>query len=94
MNILANAVHQELISEGIRTVALAPGLTDSPGMRAVVTGEHVARTAAAYPGGRVGQPEDLVGLAAFLCSDAASYLSGTVITMRPAVSQARLRKPE
>lgn len=93
VNILANAVHQELVSDGIRTVALAPGLTDSPGMRAVVTEEHVARTAAAYPGGRVGQPEDLVALAAFLCSDAASYLSGTVITMRPPVAQARLRKP-
>ncbi len=38
-----------------------------------------------YPGGRVGQPEDIVGLAAFLCSDAASHLSGTVITVRPPV---------
>lgn len=36
-----------------------------------------------YPGGRVGQPEDIVALTAFLCSDAASHLSGTVITVRP-----------
>jgi NAD(P)-dependent dehydrogenase (short-subunit alcohol dehydrogenase family) len=38
-----------------------------------------------YPGGRVGQPEDIVTLTAFLCSDAASHLSGTVITVRPPV---------
>ncbi len=83
LNILANTAHQELIGDGIRTVAIAPGLTDTPGMRQIVGGEHLARTAAAYPGGRVGLPEDLVALSVFLCSDAADYLSGTVITVRP-----------
>ena len=28
---------------GIRTVALAPGLTDTPGMRAIVGEEYIAR---------------------------------------------------
>ncbi len=85
INVLANVVHQELANDGIRTIALAPGLTDSPGMRAIVTAEHVERTAAAYPGGRIGQPEDIVALTTFLCSDAANHLSGTVITVRPPV---------
>jgi NAD(P)-dependent dehydrogenase (short-subunit alcohol dehydrogenase family) len=31
LNVLANVVHQELANDGIRTVALAPGLTDTPG---------------------------------------------------------------
>jgi NAD(P)-dependent dehydrogenase (short-subunit alcohol dehydrogenase family) len=83
LNVLANVVHQELANDGIRTVALAPGLTDTPGMRAVVGEEHLARVAGRYPGGRVGQPEDIVALAAFLCSDLSSHLSGTVITVRP-----------
>jgi NAD(P)-dependent dehydrogenase (short-subunit alcohol dehydrogenase family) len=32
------------------------------------------------------QPEDLVGLTAFLCSDAANHLSGSVIYVRPPIS--------
>jgi NAD(P)-dependent dehydrogenase (short-subunit alcohol dehydrogenase family) len=83
VNLLTDAVHRELADQGIRTVAIAPGLTDTPGMREAAGEEHVARVAAAYPGGRLGQPEDLVSFAAFLCSDAASHLSGTVLTIRP-----------
>jgi NAD(P)-dependent dehydrogenase (short-subunit alcohol dehydrogenase family) len=83
LNILANVAHRELADHGIRTVALAPGLTDTPGMRASVDDAYVARIAAGYPGGRLGQPEDVVSFAAFLCSDAASHLSGTLIPIRP-----------
>jgi NAD(P)-dependent dehydrogenase (short-subunit alcohol dehydrogenase family) len=87
LNLLANVVHQELADQGIRTVAIAPGLTVTPGMEAIVTEEHVARVAANYPGGRLGRPEDLVALAAFLCSDLAEHLSGTVITVRPQITR-------
>lgn len=87
VNILANVAHQELASDGIRTVALAPGLTDTPGMRDIVGDQYIERVAANYPGGRLGQPEDIVALAAFLCSDLAHHLSGTVITVRPPVNR-------
>lgn len=83
VNILSNVVHQELSDQGIRTVALAPGLTYTPGMRDIVSEEHLERVAANYPNRRLGQPEDLVALTTFLCSDAANHLSGTVITVRP-----------
>jgi NAD(P)-dependent dehydrogenase (short-subunit alcohol dehydrogenase family) len=86
VNILTNVVHQELSDRGIRTVAIAPGLTYTPGMRAIVGDEHLARVAANYPGGRIGQPEDIVGLATFLCSDAADHISGTVVTVRPPIT--------
>jgi 3-oxoacyl-[acyl-carrier protein] reductase len=52
-------------------------------MRAIVSDEHLERVAASYPSGRIGQPEDLVALTAFMCDDASSHLSGTVITVRP-----------
>ena len=87
INILANVAHQELADDGIRTVAIAPGLTVTPGMRGIVSDEYIERVASNYPGGRVGQPEDLVALTAFLCSDAANHLSGTVITVRPPVNR-------
>ena len=86
VNILANVAHQELADDGIRTVAVAPGLTYTPGMRDIVTDEHVERVAAHYPSGRIGRPEDLVGLTTFLCSDAANHLSGSVIYVRPPIS--------
>jgi NAD(P)-dependent dehydrogenase (short-subunit alcohol dehydrogenase family) len=87
INILANVAHQELADDGIRTVAIAPGLTVTPGMRDVVGDDYIESVASRYPGGRVGQPEDLVALTAFLCSDAASHISGTVIMVRPTVNR-------
>jgi len=87
LNILNNVVHQELADDGIRTVAIAPGLTVTPGMRNSVGEDHVERVAASYPGGRLGQPDDLVGLVAFLCSGEAAHLSGTVISVRPPVGR-------
>jgi NAD(P)-dependent dehydrogenase (short-subunit alcohol dehydrogenase family) len=83
MNILSNVVHQELADQGVRTVAIAPGLTETPGMREVAGQEHIARVAATYPGGRVGQPDDVLGLCGYLCSDAAQHLSGTFLMLRP-----------
>ncbi len=72
VNILANVAHQELANNGIRTVAIAPGLTDTLGMREIVGEDHVGQVSASYPCGRVGQPEDIVALVTFLCSDAAA----------------------
>jgi NAD(P)-dependent dehydrogenase (short-subunit alcohol dehydrogenase family) len=87
INILANVAHQELADDGIRTVAIAPGLTVTPGMRGIVSDDYIASVASKYPGGRVGQPEDLVALTTFLCSNAADHLSGTVIMVRPTVNR-------
>jgi NAD(P)-dependent dehydrogenase (short-subunit alcohol dehydrogenase family) len=87
INILTNVAHLELSDRGIRTVAIAPGLTDTPGMRDIVGEDHVNRVAANYPGGRIGQPEDIVALTTFLCSDAANHLSGTVVTVRPPITR-------
>jgi NAD(P)-dependent dehydrogenase (short-subunit alcohol dehydrogenase family) len=87
INILANVVHQELSDDGIRTVAIAPGLTVTPGMREIVSDQYIESVASRYPGGRVGQPDDIVSLAAFLCSDLANHLSGSLIMVRPPVNR-------
>jgi NAD(P)-dependent dehydrogenase (short-subunit alcohol dehydrogenase family) len=59
-------------------------------MREIVTEEHAARVAANYPGGRIGEPDDIVALVNFPRSDAASHLSGTVITVRPPIIRRRI----
>jgi len=83
ITVLNNVVHREMADQGIRTVALAPGLTDTPGMRAIASEEYIDKVAAAYPGGRLGRPADVVAFVSFLCSDAASHLSGTFLPIRP-----------
>ncbi|GGM83339.1 SDR family NAD(P)-dependent oxidoreductase [Dactylosporangium sucinum] len=83
VNLLNEVVHRELGDQGIRTVALAPGLTDTPGMRASLTADRIAAVAATHPGGRLGQPEDIIATVTFLCSDEARHLSGVFVPMRP-----------
>jgi len=41
VTLLANVTHRELANRGIRTVALAPGLTDTPGIRASVDDDYI-----------------------------------------------------
>lgn len=83
IDVINNVAHQELADRNIRTVALAPGITETPGMRASVDTGYVESVAGRNPGGRLGQPDDLLSLVAFLCSDSSRYLSGTVIYVRP-----------
>jgi NAD(P)-dependent dehydrogenase (short-subunit alcohol dehydrogenase family) len=83
LNLLANVAHRELADQGIRTVALAPGLTETPGLRNSVDERYIERVASAYPGGRVGQPEDIVPFVSFLCSDESMHLSGVLLPIRP-----------
>jgi 3-oxoacyl-[acyl-carrier protein] reductase len=85
LNILTNIVHQELANDRIRTVAISPG-SPTPRHARDHHQDHIERVAAAYPGGRLGQPEDIVALTIFLCSDGASHISGTAVTVRPPVT--------
>jgi meso-butanediol dehydrogenase/(S,S)-butanediol dehydrogenase/diacetyl reductase len=69
--------------EGIRINAVCPGDTDTPMIAAGLTGADRAAKLAAYgaqiPMGRVGTPEDVADVTVFLVSDAAQYMTGTLI---------------
>ena len=71
--------------DGIRVNAVAPGFFLSTQNRAVLVnadGSHTerARTILAHtPMARFGRPEELVGCVQWLCSDAASFVTGVVI---------------
>ncbi len=67
---------------GVRVNAISPGpIAGTEGMRRLAPqgeqGDELVR--AMVPLGRMGTPEDIAQLAMFLGSDAASYISGTVI---------------
>lgn len=63
--------------EGIRVNAIVPGFMDTPMNAAVLaTAEMRTIAAASVPVGRLGQPEDVVGLAVFLASDESAFCTG------------------
>lgn len=70
----------ELAQFGIRVNAVEPGFaagsTSSP-----LTEEHVRQTTASIPLGRASGPEDAAAAVMFLCSPAASYITGTSIAV-------------
>lgn len=69
---------QEWAPHGVRVNAIAPGAINA-GMGADLPPERVAVHLARTPMGRVGQAEELVPAVLLLASDAASYITGSVI---------------
>jgi len=75
-------------AEGIRVNAVGPAPIDTRMMRALETGiapGQEAEIKAAFeqrlPLGRYGQPEEVAAVIAFLCSDDASYVTGSFYTV-------------
>ena len=75
---LTKSLFKELGPSGIRVNSIAPGVIDTD-MTACFTAEEKAAMAADTPLGRIGTPEDVAELAAFLASDRASFITGQII---------------
>src|SRR6266700_4603071 len=75
---LTRAMALDLAPYGIRVNALIPGAIDTQGMDPDVKRE---RGASAVPLGRMGEPEEMAGPAAFLASDDASYITGHTLAV-------------
>lgn len=74
---LTRAMALDLAPYGIRVNALVPGSIDTQGMNPEVKRGR----GAGIPLGRVGEPEELAGPAAFLASDDASYITGHILVV-------------
>lgn len=70
---LTRAVAKAGAADGVLANTVAPGVTESP-----MTADFGWR-GEQFPLGRVAVPDDIAGVVAFLCSDAAAYVTGTTI---------------
>ncbi len=79
---LTKALAKELGPAGIRVNAIAPGLVETKFAAALFQdGQLYERVIAGVPLGRHGQPEDIVGAAIFLASEASAYVTGQVLVV-------------
>ena len=76
---LTRSLALELALSHIRVNCVAPGVVDTD-MVQVLGADTLRALAEETPLGRLGTPEDIAAAAAFLCSDAASFITGQVLT--------------
>jgi 3-oxoacyl-[acyl-carrier protein] reductase len=79
---LVRTLAQAWARDGIRVNGLAPGLVDTK-MTKITTAnpERLAERLKGIPAGRLGTPEDMAGVALFLASPMAAYVTGHTIAV-------------
>ena len=75
---LTKASARELASRGITVNAVAPGVIETD-MSTAIIAERGEQIRATTPLGRIGQPDDIAGIVAFLVSDDSRWITGRTI---------------
>jgi gluconate 5-dehydrogenase len=86
---LTRGMAVELAAHGIQVNAIAPGYFATEMNRALIDNEEFnAWVCKRTPAGRWGQPDEIAGLAVFLASSAANYMTGQMLVMDGGMSVA------
>jgi NAD(P)-dependent dehydrogenase (short-subunit alcohol dehydrogenase family) len=74
---LTQTLAMELGPSGVRVNAIAPGVVDTRLAAAMTTNDTIRdRVLDRTPLGRIGEPADIAGIAVFLASDEAAWITG------------------
>ena len=79
LNHMARTVAVELLGHRINVNTIEPGWVDTPGEHEFFGEEEIRRGAEKLPWGRLGTPEDIGRAVAFLASDDADYITGSML---------------
>lgn len=75
---LTKALAKEFGPQGVTVNAISPGPIDTEHSDSAMT-HHIKNQLDRIPVGRLGQPEDIAALTAFLCSDSGGFINGQMI---------------
>jgi len=82
---MTRAMALDHVKDGIRVNAVCPGEVNTPMLQSErkepVTPELLRRLADTVPMGRLADPEEIARVVVFLASDAASYITGTMVNV-------------
>jgi NAD(P)-dependent dehydrogenase (short-subunit alcohol dehydrogenase family) len=85
---LTRAMALDHAGDGIRVNCVCPGTIETPLVQRQRVGrtqeqdrQAAERTRLRFPIGRIGEPEEVAGLVAFLASDQASFMTGAIVSV-------------
>jgi NAD(P)-dependent dehydrogenase (short-subunit alcohol dehydrogenase family) len=82
VDMLTKVLAKELAGVGIRVNAISPGMVETKFSEAIWSSPEMhAEVVRDIPLGRLATTEEIVGLAIFLVSDAASYVTGAIVNV-------------
>ena len=79
VTLLTRALAVDHAAEGIRVNAIAPGPTDTPMLRGLMSEPERVRFGASLPIGRLGRPEEIAAAALFLAGPEAGFITGAIL---------------
>ena len=77
----SKSLAREVAKRGVTVNVVAPGFIETEMLAAAQREQFLAQ----IPAGRFGKPEEVAAVAAFLCSEAAAYITGAVINVNGGV---------
>ena len=86
LNNMARTIAVELAQHRINVNIIEPGWIDTPAEHAHFGSERLAQEAPKLPWGRLGTPQEIGRAAAFLASEEADYISGSIVRVDGAIA--------